>query len=445
MKYQIVVKHQIQRFKISIIDLPSIEAAIWWVVEQTNSYRHLNLFQRIEMGLKALPHYEKLAKENQKLAGKHKGELQTTHKSFNPINCMETIGKAAGACDETVSSVRYIREHGKPDEIEECRSGKVKIHSMHKQIRDRIEATEEWKRKRNGAHDDVIYTNPHADEYYQQVIQGDCIQTLKRMHLDSINNIDMTIFSPPYHGASIDYGSGYADFTHYEEYLNWLKDLIYCCQNVGNEGMRLCIIVDAMNRKGSKDGEDYQYTVISDLIRIVHELNAEHDDCKLRYFGDFFWIKNHAGGARALGSFSPMKPVLRNDAEYIMVWVKGQKEFQNINEKAVKSSCENPDWLLSKDEYQKFSLKTWNIAANNDSYRHPAKFPYEIPYRLIKLLTFPGQVVLDPLCGSAVSLRASKDLGRKWIGIEQNSSYCQMAQDRLAEKSDKHGEGRVSA
>lgn len=444
MRLQIILKHNIKHFRIALIQLPSIQAAIWWAVEQTYSYRHMNDFVKTEIALKALPCYETIAKENKVLAGKHKGNL-STEIEFRPIDCLHEVGDDAGVSKGTVSAVKYIREHGKPDEIEECRSGKVKIHTMHKKIRDRIEDTEEWERKRNGAYDDVIFNNPKANEYYNQVIQGDCIQVLKHMQLDGINNINLVVTSPPYFGASRDYGSGYKEFPTYDEYIFWLKELIYRCCCIGSVGMRLCINVDCMNRQNPKDGEDYQYTVTADLVRVVHELNAEHSDCNLRYFGEIVWFKNHAGGKQALGSFSPMKPLIRNDSESILIFVKGQKGFENINEKELNASCDHPEYLLTKEEYLKYTLKTWHIPANNDVYRHPAKFPYEIPYRLIKLLTFPGQVVLDPLCGSGVSLRAAKDLGRRWIGLEQNSAYCQLSMDRLTEENQNQDEGRVSA
>jgi modification methylase len=445
MRLQVILKHNITNFKIALIELPSVQAAVWWAVEQTYSYRHMNDFVRTEIALKALPCYEKIAKENKVLAGKYKGNLSASDIPFKPIDCLHQVGNDAEVSKGTVSSVKYILKNGKPNEIQDCRIGKTKIHTMHKQVRDRIEATEEWERQRNGAHDDIVYNNPHSNEYYNQVIQGDCIEVLKRMHLDGINNIDLVCFSPPYFGAKRDYGSGFKDFSTYDEYLFWLKEIIYLCHRIGSVGMRLCINVDAMNRQDPKDGEDYQYTVTADLVRMVHDLNAEYPECKLRFFGEFVWFKNHAGGKQALGSFSPMKPIIRNDAESIMVWVKDQKTFENINEKVLDPKLDKPEIQLTKEEYLKYTLKTWTISANNDSYRHPAKFPYEIPYRLIKLLTFPGQVVLDPMCGSGVSLQAAKDLGRKYIGVEQNSSYCQMAQDRLAEEANTQKGRRASA
>jgi len=246
------------------------------------------------------------------------------------------------------------------------------------------------------------------------------------------DHVDLIVTSPPYHGAKKDYGPNFHGFSTYDEYLHFLAEYIYLCQQVGSEGMRICIVIDAMNRENPKDGEDYMYPVTHDLVRLVHELNCKNSNIYLRYLGEIHWYKNHGGGKNALGSFSPMKPVIRNNGESILIWVKGQKEFTNIDEKLVVATCENPDYLLTTEEYMKYTLGTWEIQPNADKYRHPAKFPSEIPHRLIKLLTFPGQVVMDPMCGSGVTLKAAQDLGRKFIGIDQNPSFCQISQDRLA-------------
>lgn len=432
MRLEIFKQENVTHFKMAVIELPSIEAAICYVVEQSFSYRHLNDFLRLDIAEKGKPYYDMIAKENKRLAGKYKDKLADSGIPFEPIDCTKTIAENAQVSEETLRAYRYIMKNGKPNDIQQCREGEVKIHTMQKNIRDRIEDTEEWNSKRNGANDDVQFDNPKVAEFYGQVIQGNCLQVLEDMEYHQIR-VDLGIFSPMYYGAQKDYGPDYKEFASYDEYLFFLAQLIYKFQKIGNIGMRLCIVVDSMNNTKAKSAGDFMYPVNSDLVRIVHELNAKNEECNLRYMGDFIWYKNHAGGKIALGSYSPMGPVIRNDAESIHVWVKGQKKFTDINEHLIVQNCENPKWLITKDEYHEFTRKTWKIAPNTDKYRHPAKFPYDIPYRLIKLLSFPSQVVCDPVCGSGVTLKAAKDLGRKFIGVDQNPAFCQMSLDRLAE------------
>ena len=53
----------------------------------------------------------------------------------------------------------------------------------------------------------------------------------------------------------------------------------------------------------------------------------------------------------------------------------------------------------------------------------------------IKSWTNPGDLVIDPMCGSGTTLRAAKDLGRKAIGIEiyDGEGYIPTAVSRLSQ------------
>jgi tRNA G37 N-methylase Trm5 len=40
---------------------------------------------------------------------------------------------------------------------------------------------------------------------------------------------------------------------------------------------------------------------------------------------------------------------------------------------------------------------------------------------------FPGDVVLDPFCGTGATCLAAKSTGRRFIGIDLNPDYCAFA------------------
>jgi len=70
---------------------------------------------------------------------------------------------------------------------------------------------------------------------------------------------------------------------------------------------------------------------------------------------------------------------------------------------------------------------------NNDKRVHPTEKPIVLMGKCIEL--FPdAQTILDPFMGSGTTLRASKDLNRKCIGIELEEKYCEIAIKRLQQE-----------
>ena len=62
---------------------------------------------------------------------------------------------------------------------------------------------------------------------------------------------------------------------------------------------------------------------------------------------------------------------------------------------------------------------------------HPAPFPVELPYRLIQLYSYQGDVVLDPFMGSGTTGVACQKTGRTFIGIEKEKKYFELAKERI--------------
>lgn len=64
---------------------------------------------------------------------------------------------------------------------------------------------------------------------------------------------------------------------------------------------------------------------------------------------------------------------------------------------------------------------------------HPASYPEGLARDHILSWSNPGDVVLDPFCGSGTTLKMAKECGRIGIGIEVNEAYCEIARKRLAQ------------
>lgn len=62
---------------------------------------------------------------------------------------------------------------------------------------------------------------------------------------------------------------------------------------------------------------------------------------------------------------------------------------------------------------------------------HPAQKPVAVLKRLIEIFTDPGDVVIDPCCGSGSTLRAAMELGRSAYGFEIDRNFYQRAKDEM--------------
>ena len=62
---------------------------------------------------------------------------------------------------------------------------------------------------------------------------------------------------------------------------------------------------------------------------------------------------------------------------------------------------------------------------------HPTQKPEELLRKVILASSSKGDVILDPFVGSGTAAVCAKQLGRRWIGIDQEETYLQWAVDRL--------------
>jgi len=62
---------------------------------------------------------------------------------------------------------------------------------------------------------------------------------------------------------------------------------------------------------------------------------------------------------------------------------------------------------------------------------HPAAFPSELAAQAIRVWSDPGDLVCDPFTGSGSTGIAAVELGRKFIGFEQDAGYTDLARRRI--------------
>jgi len=99
---------------------------------------------------------------------------------------------------------------------------------------------------------------------------------------------------------------------------------------------------------------------------------------------------------------------------------------------------------LKRAGYSKYGRRTntWEYligkghsASDNIAYKHPAIFPEKLAQDHIISWSNPGDVILDPMCGSGTTCKMAKLNQRDFIGIDISSEYCKIAEERLKQKS----------
>jgi DNA modification methylase len=72
-----------------------------------------------------------------------------------------------------------------------------------------------------------------------------------------------------------------------------------------------------------------------------------------------------------------------------------------------------------------------NFATECHDKNHCATYPVELPDWFIRLFSASGDIVLDPFLGSGTTAIAAKKNERKFIGIDKESKFCEIAKERV--------------
>lgn len=224
------------------------------------------------------------------------------------------------------------------------------------------------------------------------------------------NSIHLMVTSPPYN-----VGKEYDENLTMEEYRKFLKKVWKEVKRVLVPGGRACINIANLGRKPYIPLHAF---IVEDML-----------DLGFLMRGEVIWNKASSGSpSTAWGSWlSAQNPTLRDIHEYILIFSKDNFSRGNTHQR--KST-------ITRDEFLEFTKSVWTFAAEPATkIGHPAPFPVELPYRLIQLYTFKGDVVLDPFIGSGQTAIAAIKTRRHYVGYDINEEYVKLAMKRIEEFS----------
>ena len=245
------------------------------------------------------------------------------------------------------------------------------------------------------------------EEILDSVICGDS----RDMSLIPDESVHLMVTSPPYN-----VGKDYDEDLGLEEYRGLLRDVFEEVHRKLVVGGRACINVANLGRRPYIPLHSYIIEEMAELGFLMR--------------GEIIWSKAaSAGSSTAWGSWlSASNPTLRDVHEYIMVYSKG----------SMRREGERGESTIKRDEFLEYTKSIWSFPTESAKrVGHPAPFPLELPYRLIQLYTYRGDVVLDPFCGSGTTCVAALKTQRHFIGVDNSEEYVELARKRIGEEKAK--------
>lgn len=219
-------------------------------------------------------------------------------------------------------------------------------------------------------------------------------------------SIHLMVTSPPYNVTK-----EYDENLTLKEYRELLKRVFAETYKKLVTGGRACVNVANLGRKPYIPLHGY---IIQDMLEIGFLMR-----------GEIIWNKaSSASPSTAWGTWlSAANPVLRDVHEYILVFSKEAFNRKNLPDKVS---------TIKREEFLQFTKSVWRFRAESArKVGHPAPFPIELPYRLIQLYTFEGEVVLDPFVGSGTTCIAALKTNRHYIGYDNEKQYVDLAEERI--------------
>ena len=237
-------------------------------------------------------------------------------------------------------------------------------------------------------------------------------------------SVHLVLTSPPYwtlkeyppHKSQLGLIADYEKF-HDELDRVWMR----CLRVLVPGGRLVCVVGDVcLSRK--RHGRHMVMPLHADIVVRSRRIGFDNLTPILWYK-----ISNAAyeveRGPNFLGKPYEPNAIIKNDVEFILMLRKPGGYRQPTEEQRDSSR-------MTKEEHHDWFQQIWTIPGESTR-QHPAPYPAELAYRLIRMFSFTGDTVLDPFMGTGTTLLEAANSGRNGIGIEIDDSYYRKAKARL--------------
>jgi modification methylase len=246
----------------------------------------------------------------------------------------------------------------------------------------------------------------------ETIIHGDCIEALKAL---PDRSVDLVFADPPYNlqlggdllrpdnskvDAVDDAWDQFESFAAYDAFSRaWLGE----CRRVLKDDGALWVIGSYHNifRVGALL-QDLGFWILNDVIWRKSNPMPNFKGARFTNAHEtLIWASKSRGGRRYTFNYDAMK--MAND------------ELQMRS-----------DWTLALCTGEE------RLKDETGAKAHPTQKPEALLHRVVMASTRPGDLILDPFFGTGTTGAAAKRLGRRFIGIEAEEAYVQLAKERIA-------------
>ncbi len=250
-----------------------------------------------------------------------------------------------------------------------------------------------------------------------RIIQGDALAELKKLPAACAQSI---IADPPYFNVLEDEAWD-TQWKTAADYLAWCEAWVAESMRVLRED-GLAFIFGQLGKR--------EHT----FLHLMSRLTQQHQ------FHDLIIWDRAVGYDERRDSFTPQY-------EMVLVMRNGEKVKFNKDAVRIPYDAKTIEAYLKDNRYKDMDARRAHLEAgkfatnilrvpslkgnSKEKCGHPSQKPIDLIEKLIASSTDKGDLVIDPFLGSGTTAAAAKKLQRKWLGIEKDSNYIQIASGRL--------------
>lgn len=239
----------------------------------------------------------------------------------------------------------------------------------------------------------------------------------------------LVVTSPPYWALKRyeDHPSQMGHMENYEFFLGELDKVWRHVYRILVPGGRLvCVVGDVCLSRRQNAGRHVVVPLHADICVQCRKIGFDN-------LNPIIWHKianasyEVSNGSKFLGKPYEPNAIIKNDIEFILMQRKaGGYRKPTVEQRELSR--------IGKDEFNKWFQQFWTITGASTK-EHPAPFPLELAFRLVRMFSFVGDTVVDPFAGTGTTMVAAMKCGRNSIGVEIEPKYARMAARRLQQES----------